>query len=436
MILVDTTLEKRKSAGNPVRVALIGAGFSARAVALNIITGVPGMELVAIANRTLDGARRAYREAGVDTVATVETVGQLEQAIQSGKCAITDNAMLVCEAAGVEAIIEATGQVEFGARVAMKAIENGKHVVLMNAELDATIGPILKVYADRAGVVFTDTDGEEPGVAMNLYRFAKAMGYQPVATGNIKGILDRYRTPETQRERAAQWGQNAQMIASFADGTKLNMECAIMANATGFRAGRRGMYGPACADVREAATLFPADQLLNGGLVDYVLGAEPRTGAWVLAYTDHPVKKFYLDLFKLGSGPFYCLYTPYHLPPLQIGSSVARAVLFHDATVAPVGAPVCDVLAVAKRDLKAGETLDGIGGFMAYGLIDNAEVIHAEGLLPVGLSEGCRLKRDLPKDTAIRYADVGLPEGRLCDKLRAEQDSYFSAAVSARMATR
>lgn len=209
-----------------------------------------------------------------------------------------------------------------------------------------------------------------------------------------------------------------------------------MANATGFRAGKRGMHGPACGDVREAATLFPADQLLNGGLVDYVLGAEPRTGAWVLAYTDHLVKKFYLDLFKLGSGPFYCLYTPYHLPPLQIGSSVARAVLFHDATVAPVGAPVCDVLAVAKRDLKAGDTLDGIGGFMAYGLIDNAEVIQAEGLLPVGLSEGCRLKRDLPKDAAIRYADVVLPEGRLCDKLRAEQDSYFSAAVSARMATR
>jgi len=436
MILVDTALEKRKSEGNPVRVAMIGAGFSARAVALNIISGVPGMELVAIANRTLEGARRAYREAGVDSVTSVETVAQLERAIQAGQCAITDDAMLVCQAAGVEAIIEATGQVEFGARVALKAIENGKHVVLMNAELDATIGPILKVHADRAGVVFTDTDGEEPGVAMNLYRFAKGMGYRPVATGNIKGMLDRYRNPDTQRERAAQYNQSAQMITSFADGTKLSMECAIMANATGFRAGQRGMYGPACADVREASKLFPADQLLNGGLVDYVLGAEPRTGAWVLAYTEHPVKQFYLDLFKLGSGPFYCLYTPYHLPPLQIGSSVARAVLFHDATVAPVGAPVCDVLALAKRDLKAGEIFDGIGGFMAYGQIDNAEVIQAEGLLPVGLSEGCRLKHDLPKDAPIRYQDVVLPEGRVCDKLRAEQDSYFSVAGAARTGTR
>ena len=436
MILVDTALEKRKAEGNPVRVALVGAGFSARAVALNIITGVPGMRIVAISNRTLEAARRAYREAGVESVCAVETVARLEQAIKAGQCAVTDDAMLVCQAAGIEAVIEATGQVEFGAQVAMKAIENGKHVVLMNAELDATIGPILKVYADRAGVVFTDTDGEEPGVAMNLYRFAKAMGYEPVAAGNIKGILDRYRTPDTQRERAAQWGQNAQMITSFADGTKLSMECAIMANAMGFRAGKRGMHGPACADVREAATVFPKEQLLNGGLVDYVLGAEPRTGAWVLGYTEHPVKKFYLDLFKLGNGPFYCLYTPYHLPPLQIGSSVARAVLFHDATVAPLGAPACDVLAVAKKDLKAGDTLDGIGGFSAYGVIDNAEVVQAEGLLPVGLVEGCKLKRDLPKDQPIRYADVVLPQGRLCDKLRAEQDSYFAAAVGSRMATR
>lgn len=430
MLIVDTALERRKSEGNPVRVALIGAGFSASAVALNIVSGVPGMKLVAIANRTVETARKIYRGAGVDSVKTVETVAQLEEAIRSGQYATTDDAMLVCQAAGVDAIIEATGQVEFGARVAMKAIENGKHVVLMNAELDATIGPILKVYADRAGVVFTDTDGEEPGVAMNLYRFAKAMGYNPVAAGNIKGMLDRYRNPDTQRERAKQYGQNAQMITSFADGTKLNMECAIMANAMGFRAGTRGMYGPACADVREASKLFPLEQLLNGGLVDYVLGAEPGTGAWVLGYTEHPVKQFYLDLFKLGKGPFYCLYTPYHLPPLQIGSSVARAVLFHDATVAPIGGPVCDVLAVAKRDLKSGEMLDGIGGFMAYGLIDNADVVQHEGLLPVGLSEGCRLERDLPKDSVIRYADVVLPEGRLCDKLRAEQDSYFSAAVS------
>lgn len=429
MIMVDQALEKRKQAGNPVRVAMIGAGFMGRAIALNILTGVPGMDLVAIANRSLDGARRAYREAGVDSVVTAETREELERAIASGKHAVTEDAMLVCEAAGIEAIIEVTGQVEFGAHVTLKAIENGKHVILMNAELDATLGPILKVYADRAGVVLTDTDGDEPGVAMNLYRFVKTMGYQPVAAGNIKGLIDHYRTPDTQRAFAAKYNQSAHMVTSFADGTKISLECTILANATGFHVGKRGMYGPSCADVREAATLFPADQLLNGGLVDYVLGAEPRTGAWVLGYTDHPTKKFYLDLFKMGSGPFYCFYTPYHLPPLQLPSSVARAVLFHDATVAPLGAPVCDVITAAKRDLKAGEVLDGIGGFTSYGLIENSDVCQTMDMLPMGLSQGCRLKRDIPKDEILGYADVVLPEGRLVDKLRAEQNRYFVPAA-------
>ncbi len=431
MILVDTALEKRQAAGNPIRVAMVGAGFMARSIALNIITGIPGMKLVAIANRTLERARRVYAEAGADSVKCVETVSQLERAIDAGQYAITEDPLLLCQAERIEAVIDVTGQVELGARIALKAFEHGKHVILMNAELDATLGPILKIYADRAGVVLTDTDGDEPGVAMNLYRFVKTMGYRPVAAGNIKGMLDRYRNPDTQREFAAKWNQSARMVTSFADGTKLSLEETILANATGFRVGKRGMYGPACADVRDTPKLFPPEQLLNGGLVDYVVGAEPRTGAWVLAYTDHPVKQFYLDLFKISSNPFYCFYHPYHLPPLQLPSSVARAVLFHDATVAPRGAPICAVLTAAKRDLKTGEILDGIGGFTVYGLIDNAEVFPAEDLLPVGLSEGCRLMRDIPKDQPIRYADVVLPPGRLCDALRAEQDAYFGSAVLA-----
>ena len=218
MIMVDTALEKRQSEGNPVRVAMIGSGFMGRAIALNIITGVPGMELVAIANRTLEQAQRAYREAGVDSVRTINSVSQLEDAVRAGQCAITEDAMLVCQAQCIEAIIEVTGQVEFGAQIALKAIENGKHVILMNAELDATLGPILKVYADRAGVVITDTDGDEPGVAMNLFRFVKTMGYRPVAAGNIKGLIDHYRTPDTQREFAAKYNQSARMVTSFADG--------------------------------------------------------------------------------------------------------------------------------------------------------------------------------------------------------------------------
>jgi predicted homoserine dehydrogenase-like protein len=399
-----------------------------RGIALQILTAIVGMKLVAISNRTLSEAERAYREAGADSIKTVETGAQLEEAIAQDQYAITDDAMLLCQAEGIDAVIEATGEVEFGAHVVLKAIENGKHVILMNAELDATVGPILKVYADRAGVVITNADGDQPGVVMNLFRFVKTIGYNPVLAGNIKGLQDHYRTPKTQAAFAAQHNQKPRLITSFADGTKISMEMAVVANATGFRVGRRGMYGPRCTHVTEALHLFPMDQLLNGGLVDFVLGAEPGPGVFVLGHNEHPIKQQYMKYFKMGEGPLYVFYTPYHLPHLEVPITVARAVLFQDAAAAPIAGPVCDVITVAKRDLKAGEVLDGIGGFTCYGMIENTDVCQAENLLPMGLSEGCLLKRDVPRDYAITYADVELPEGRLCDRLRAEQSAYFAAS--------
>jgi predicted homoserine dehydrogenase-like protein len=245
-------------------------------------------------------------------------------------------------------------------------------------------------------------------------------------------MIDRYRTPETQREFAAKYNQDASKVTSFADGTKLSMEATILANATGFRVGQRGMYGPRCQHVKEMSALLPSGDLLNGGLVDYALGAEPHTGAFVIGYEDHPQKRRELAYYKMGDGPFYVFYTPYHLPHVQIASTIARAALFQDATVTPVGAPVCEVATVAKRDLKAGETLDGVGGFMTYGVIENADTFAAEGLLAMGVSGGSRLLRDVPMDTPIASGDVALPDGRLCDRLRAEQAARFGVAGPAR----
>jgi predicted homoserine dehydrogenase-like protein len=426
MIIVDTALNRRHEEGNPVRVAIIGAGYMGRGIALQILSTMKGMKLVVIANRTIDEARRAYSEADESMVRVVTTVNQLEEAITEGRSAITDDAQLVCRAAGIDVIIEATGEVEFGAHVVMTAIEHGKHIILMNAELDATVGPILKVYADKAGVIISNADGDQPGSLMNLYRFVKTIGYRPVLAGNMKGLQDPYRTPETQKGFAAKHGQKPPMVTSFADGTKISMEMAVVANATGFKAGKRGMYGPRCAQVTEAPPLFPLDQLLNGGLVDYVLGAEPGPGVFVLGYNDDPRKKPYLSYLKMGDGPLYVFYVPYHLCHLEVPLTAARAVLFHDAAVAPIGGPVCDVLTVAKCDLKAGEMLDGIGGFTCYGVLDNSDVCQSENCLPMGLSHGCRLIRDIPRDHVLTYADVEVPDGRLCDKLRSEQTSHFS----------
>jgi predicted homoserine dehydrogenase-like protein len=429
VIIVDHALEKRQKEDNPVRVAMVGAGFMGRGIALQIQKYVPGMELVAIANRHLDSARRAYREAMLDKYRVVDSMAQMEEAITRRENVVTEDAQLVCQAKGIDAIIEVTGAVEFGAQVALKAIENGKHVVLMNAELDGTLGPILKVYADKAGVVITNADGDQPGVIMNLYRFVKGLGIKPVLCGNIKGLHDPYRNPTTQEGFARKWGQNPSMVTSFADGTKISFEQAIVANATGMQVAQRGMFGPtvtAGTPIQEAAKQFPLPAMLNGpGIVDYVVGAEPAPGVFVLGTHDHPIQKHYLNLYKLGEGPLYCFYTPYHLCHFEVPNTIARAVLFADATITPLGAPVVDVVAAAKTDLKTGQVLDGMGHYMTYGLCENTDVVCKESLLPIGLAEGCSLKRDIPKDQILTVHDVAFPEGRLCDRLRAEQNKYF-----------
>ena len=296
--------------------------------------------------------------------------------MRPGHRVFTDNPQLLCRAANIDVIVEVTGEVEAAAHVVMAAIEHRKHVVLVNAELDATVGPILKWHADRAGVVITNADGDEPGVTMNLYRFVKSIGYRPVMAGNVKGFLNNHRNPDTQRAFADQHGQRAKMVTSFADGTKLAMEGAVLANGTGLRIGTRGMDGHKCSHVMEVLDLYSIDDLLDGGRVDYLLGAEPGSGGFVVGYNDHPAKQKYMKYFKMGDGPLYLFYRPFHLTHLEAPLSIARAVLFSDATIAPQGGPVADVLTVAKRDLGAGDVLDGIGGFTCYGMIDNAETTH------------------------------------------------------------
>jgi len=428
MFIVDTALKARAEAGKPIKVGMIGAGFMGRGIANQIANSVPGMELVAIFNRNLDGAKRAYTEAGIETFQVVNTVADLEASVAQGKYAVTDDAMLLCRAEGIDALIEVTGTIEFGAAVVLEAIAHKKHVVLMNAELDGTIGPILKVYADRAGVVLSACDGDQPGVEINLYRFVKSIGLTPLLCGNIKGLQDPYRNPTTQEGFAKKWGQQAHMVTSFADGSKISFEQAIVANATGMKVAKRGMLGyDFSGHVDEMTSMYDVDQLKSlGGIVDYVVGAKPGPGVFVFGTHDDPKQRHYLNLYKLGEGPLYSFYTPYHLCHFEVPLSVARVVLFHDAVMAPISAPVVDVITVAKIDLKAGETLDGIGFYMTYGQCENSEIVQAENLLPMGLAEGCRLKRDLPKDRALTYDDVELPPNRLSDKLRAEQNAYFA----------
>ena len=428
MIILDTALQKRHESGNPVRVGLVGAGLFGQGIAYQITNHITGMKLAAISNRTLSKAKEAYNTAGILDVNTVTTVPHMEDSIAKECYAITDDYQLLCQAEGIDVVIEASTDVEFSAHVAIQAIESGKHIVLLNADLDATVGPILKVYADRAGVIVSSMDGDQPGAMMNLFRFVKTIGFNPVLAGNIKGFQDYYRTPDTQREFAATYGISPNLATSFADGTKISMENALVANATGFRVGKRGMYGPTCKHVSEAKDMFSVDELLQGGLVDYILGTEEGHGVFVLGYDDQPIRQRYMKYYKMGDGPLYVFFAPYFLPTMEVPLTAARAVLFHDAAVAPIASPVCDVIALAKRDLKEGEIIDGIGGFTCYGLIDNSEICRDENLLPIGLSKGSRLKHNVSKDQTISCADVEMPENRLIDKLWYEQNSHFYSA--------
>jgi predicted homoserine dehydrogenase-like protein len=217
------------------------------------------------------------------------------------------------------------------------------------------------------------------------------------------------------------------MVTRFAAGSKISFEQAIFANATGFVVKSRGMSRGAeyRGDVMKIGELYDIDEVRAlGGIVDYVVGT-PLTKAFCLAEHPDPKQQHYLSLYKMGDGPLYSFFTPYHLVHFEVPMGIARVVLFRDSVAKPLGGPVVEVCAVAKRDLAAGERLDDYGMFMTYGEAVNAAEMSTARYLPEGLVEGCVLERPIKKDAVITYDDVRLPEGRLADRLRAEQYRVF-----------
>jgi predicted homoserine dehydrogenase-like protein len=426
MWILTRSLQEREREGRPVRVAIAGAGFFARGVAAQLTGATPGISLVAISSRNPVAGQRVFAEAGAADVPIVESACGFAAIIERGGRAVVAESSLLCGADAVDCVIEATGNVDHGARFAVAAIEAGKHLVLANAAVDALLGPLLKRRADSAGVVYTGADGDEPGVAMGLIKQIQAMGLRPVAAGNIKGFLDRARTPDTQRAFAESVGQRPRAVTSYADGTKLSMECTQLANATGFGIVRRGMLGPRCEHVRDLVHLLPERAMLDGGIVDFALGAQPGSGAFAIGWSGSALCSEYFQFYKVGDGPFYCLYTPFHLPHAQVAFSAARAVLFGEPTVAPVGAPRAQVVSMAKRDLRAGNVLDGIGGYACYGAIELWSESRSIGALPIALADGARLLRDVGRDRVIRFEDVAGPPDSLALRLYREQERAFS----------
>lgn len=426
MIIADKFLQAREKEGKPIRVGLWGAGEMAKGMVNQVMKYVPGMEVAAIANRTLSKAIDIYEYVGFSAEVCNDKVS-LQQCLSSGGFAVTDKASLLCEVEGLDLLVECTGTIDYAAHLIMKAIEHKKHVLLFNPEVDATVGPILKVYADRAGVMLSGCEGDQPGVIMNLFRFVKGLGLTPLLCGNIKGLQDFYRNPTTQANFAAQWEMSPNMVTSFADGTKISIEQACVANATGMGVAKRGMYGyDYRGHIDDMVAMYDIEELKRlGGIVDYVVGPKPAPGVFVFATTDDPLTKRNLHYMKLGEGPLYSFYIPYHLIYFEIPNSIARMVLFNDVVMAPIGGPIVEVITHAKTDLKAGKVLDNIGGYDTYGQCDNATTVRKENLLPIGLAEGAVLKRDIAKDEVISFADVEMPEETLTQRLYKEQIEMF-----------
>ena len=288
-VMVDGLLRQRQTEGRPVGVGLVGAGFMARGLINQIVNSTPGMQVVVVYNRTPAKAAAAVSEAGATSVAA-GSGADVDRAAAAGEVAITDDVHVLLASHRVDVVVDATGAVAFGAELALATFAAGKHLALLNAEVDATLGPLLVTKADAAGVVYTGVDGDQPGVQMNLIRFVRQLGLTPRVAGNIKGLQDPYRNPTTQEGFAKRWGQDPWMVTSFADGTKVSVEQALVANAAGLTVPKRGLYAMEhTGHVDELTTMYDIEELRAlGGVVDYVVGTKPGPGVYVLAEHDDP----------------------------------------------------------------------------------------------------------------------------------------------------
>lgn len=425
---LSSLLRSREAAGDPIKVGIVGAGQMGEGLAITM-ERMEGMGAYVIVDRGSGRSAEIYRSAGIEESGIIQTddPDRASQAIAEGKRVHTTNAA-VASAPPLDVTVEATGIPEMGARVALQAIAAGKHMMQMNVEADATVGAILRRRAREAGVIYSLSGGDEPGAIAELYEFATLLGYDVVSVGKGKNNpLIPTANPDTMEETARRQKMNPKMLASFVDGSKTMMEMTTISNALGYLPDRRGMHGPEVTHDTLASTYVPE---ADGGIlsdtrrVDYGRGVAP--GVFLVFTTDHPKLVRDLRYLKVGEGPYWALYRPYHLTSLETPISIAKAVLRDETTLATDRPPSAETVTVAKKELRSGERIDGIGGFGVYGVIEKAEVARRENLAPLGLAAGSRLIKDVKAGALLTYDDLELDESNTIVSLRREQDALWS----------
>ncbi|MFD2705003.1 NAD(P)H-dependent oxidoreductase [Salibacterium lacus] len=410
MLGMNKKLAAFENEGKYIKVGLIGAGQMGRGM-ISQIEGMKGMKVVAVADINISNVINAYKHAGIPEENIIQTEKEEEavRAVEEGKVTAFSEAEKVASLPSVDVVVDATGIPNVGAAIAWEAILNRKHIVMLNVEADVTVGPVLKKLADSAGVVYTGSAGDEPGAVMELFDFADALGFEVIALGKGKNNpLNLEANPSTAAEEAKAKGASPKMLASFQDGTKTMVEMNAVANATGFIPDQTGMHGFS-ATVDELADIFQlkenGGQLHHKGIVEYVQGVAPGVFAIITSHNEEVHEE--LQYVKLGNGPHYTLYRPYHLTSLETPLTVARAFFDKEPTIAPTYNRRAETVATAKKDLKAGEFFDSIGGYSVYGtLMEKSEADDAEAF-PIGLVDAnVKVLRDVQKGETLTYNDI------------------------------
>jgi predicted homoserine dehydrogenase-like protein len=430
MLNMNQKLIERQQAGKIIRTGIVGAGQMGRGMVTQMVL-MQGIMPSIVSDINIENVVHAFHYAGIkdDQIAIVDNLADANKWMEAGKYLATVNADLISQANLVECAIDATGVPDVGAKVATDAMRNGKHVVMLNVETDVVIGPYLKKLAAQQGVIYTGSAGDEPGAVMELYCFAKAMGMDVKVMGKGKNNkLDYACNPDSVLEEATCRKMSPKMLCAFKDGTKTMVEMTAMSNATGLIPDVIGGHG-AAATVKELPDLYKLKQdggILNKhGVVEYVNGIAP--GVFVAVATENEEIAYQMRYHSMGNGPLWILYRPYHLCNLETPLTVAKAVIDGESTIVPIDGLVSECITVAKTDLKAGQYIDGIGGYTTYGSIARAAESDVKGYVPYGLvTKQTRMLKDAKKGQLLTLDMVELDQSTLIYKLRKEQDAMYN----------
>ncbi|MBM3703160.1 MAG: NAD(P)-dependent oxidoreductase [Actinobacteria bacterium] len=428
MYEIDSKLDELEKRGNPIKVGLIGAGQMGSEI-ITQLEKVKGIRIVSVVDISLEKALAGYKYLKKDVeIVKTNNLKEAEKAIGSGKKIASTNYKLATSLPQIEVVIEATGSIEMGALIALDAINNKKHIIMMSVECDVTVGPILRKFAENAGVIYSLAAGDEPSAIIELYRFANALGFTVIAVGKGKNNpLNIYATPEILEESSRKRNMNAVRLCEFVDGSKTAIEMAAVSNATGFVPDIRGMHG-ANSKIDEITKIFCPKKdggiLNNIGVVDFAIGVHP--GVFLVFTTDNQKIREALIQRNMGYGPYYLLYRPYHLCSIEVPLTIAQIAIYGESSGHPMGKLTSECIVITKKNMKAGEILDGVGEYCYRVSIERMDIAKKENFLPMGLTKGSKLKVDVKKDTIITNDMVKIQDDTTLFHLRKIQDNLCS----------